>query len=137
MALNPNHTFEDIGEVKCSIVEKNCTPARTDFLKKLLEHNGFTVIVAKSPPPKAAAKPVAKPAAAADGEAPATPPPVDEPAPPPPPDTYTVGVTNLSFSPANAVFNRNLVAFDGSVVSAGFWKQEESTSKPDEWYWKK
>ena len=59
MALNPNHAFEELEGVKCSIVEKNCTPERVKFLKELLEFNNFTVVVVKSPPPKAAApKPV-------------------------------------------------------------------------------
>ena len=72
MALNPNHTFEDLEDIKCSIVEKNCTPERVDFLKKLLEHNKFEVVVAKSPPPKAAKPaPAPKPAAPpADGAEP-------------------------------------------------------------------
>ena len=39
MALNPNHAFEDLGEVKCAIVEKNCTPERVEFLKNILEHH--------------------------------------------------------------------------------------------------
>jgi hypothetical protein len=146
MALNPNHTFEDLGEVKCSIVEKNCTPERADFLKKLLKFNGFEVVVVKSPPPKAAAKPAPKPAAPppppADGAEPVAavpppPPPVEEPAPPPPPDTYTVGVTDLTFSPTNAVFNRELKTIEGEVVTSDYWKQREAASKVDEWYWKK
>jgi hypothetical protein len=136
MALNPNHAFEDLGEVKCAVVEKNCTPERVEFLQKLLEHNGFTVVVVKSPPPKAAAKPAPKPATpVAEGETPA-PPPVEEPAPPPPPDTYTVGVTDVTFSPINAVYNRELKTLDGQVVTNNYWKQLEAAPKQDEWYWK-
>jgi len=139
MALNPNHTFEEVGEVKCSIVEKNCTPGRADFLKTLLEHNGYTVVIAKSPPPKAAKPAAPKPAApAAEGAEAAAPPPPPpaEPAAPPPPDTYTVGVTDLTFSPVNAVFNRELRTFDGKVVTSAYWKQQEAAPKEDEWYWK-
>ena len=146
MALNPNHTFEDLGEVKCSIVEKNCTPERVDFLQKLLELNGFTVVVVKSPPPKAA-KPAAppKPAAApvaAEGdapvaEAPAAPVPPPPPAPPPPPDTFTVGVTDLTFSPINAVFNRELKTHQGEIVTSAYWKQLEAAPQKEEWYWSK
>jgi len=145
MALNPNHTFEDLGDIKCAIVEKNCTPERVDFLKRLLEFNGFTVVVAKSPPPKVAAKPAApKPAApVADGAAPeaiiappAPAPPPDEPAPPPPPETFTVGVTDLTFSPINAVFNRELKTFKGEIVTSAYWKQQEAEPKKEEWYWK-
>ena len=143
MALNPNHTFEDLGEVKCSIVEKNCTPERVDFLKKLLEYNGFEVVVLKSPPPKAAKPAPPKPAAPPSAEgvvaevvAVAPPPPV-EPAPPPPPDTYTVGVTDLTFSPTNGVFNRELKTFDDEVVTIAYWKQQEAEPQSDEWYWAK
>lgn len=139
MALNPNHTFEDLGEVKCAIVEKNCTPERADFLRKLLEHNKYEVVVVKSPPPKVAAKPAPKPVAPpVDGVTPeAVVSPPEEPAPPPPPDTYTVGVTDVTFSPINAVFNRELRAFDGSVVTSDYWKQRDSSPKEEDWYWKK
>ncbi len=139
MALNPNHVFEDLGEVKCAIAEKNCTPGRADFLKSLLEHNGFTVVIAKSPPPKAAKPaPAPKPAApAADGTEPAAPPVAEAPAPPPPPDTFTIGVTDVTFSPINAVFNRELKTPEGKVVTNNYWKQLESAPKEEEWYWKK
>lgn len=136
MALNPNHTFEDLGETKCAVAEKNCTPERTDFLKRLLEHNGFTVIVAKSAPPKAAKPSPPKQTPAADGTMPATPP-IEEQTVPPPPDTFTVGVTDLTFSPVNAVFNRELKTFDGAIVNSAYWKQKETISNPDKWYWGK
>ena len=47
--------------MKCAIVEKNATPERVDFLKKLLELNKYTGVVVKSPPPKVVA-PVVDPA---------------------------------------------------------------------------
>jgi hypothetical protein len=44
MALNKGkHIVEEIDGVRCSLVEKGVSPERTDFLKKLLELNGFTV----------------------------------------------------------------------------------------------
>jgi hypothetical protein len=133
MALNPNHGFEDLGDVKCAIVEKNCTPERVSFLKTLLEHNRFTVVVVASPPPKAAPKPAPKPVA--EGETPA---PVVEAAPEVKlPETFTVGVTDVSFSMVNAVYNRELKTLDGKVVTADYWKQKEAVSKEDEWYWGK
>ena len=134
MALNPNHAFEDLGESKCSIVEKNCTPARSEFIKDLLELNGYTVVVIKSPPPKVAAKPAPKPPVEGAPEVP----PVPEPPPlPPPPDTYTVGVTDLTFNPANVIYNRNLKTKDGVVVTPAYWKQLEEKPKEEEWYWSK
>ena len=50
MAINKNHEFEELDGVKCGIVEKNVLPQRVDFVKKLLEYNGFTVVIVPSPP---------------------------------------------------------------------------------------
>jgi hypothetical protein len=136
MALNPNHTFEDVGEKKCSIVEKNCTPERVDFLKRILEYNKFEVVVARSPAPKPAKPAPAKPAApAAEGEIAPPPAPVAEA--PAPPETFTVGVTDLTFSPVNAVFNRELKTPSGKIVTNAYWKQLESEPNDEEWYWAK
>ena len=114
MAINQNHLFDELDGVKCSIVEKNCKPARAEFLKKLLEFNRYTVIVAKSPPPKA-------PAPAANAAA-------DAPSPPAPPETFTVGVTDLTFNPTNAIFGRLLKTPDGHFVSPKYWQQKEVVS---------
>ena len=54
MAINKNHEFEELGGVKCAIVEKNASKERVAFLKDLLEINNFEVVVVPSPPPKAA-----------------------------------------------------------------------------------
>ena len=48
MALNKGkHIVEEIDGVRCSVVEKGVSPERTDFLKKLLELNGYTVKTAQ------------------------------------------------------------------------------------------
>ncbi len=125
MALNATHLFEEVDGVKCSIVEKLVSPERVQFLKELLEYNGYTVHVAGTPPPKA--KPVPPPK---EGEAPAPP-----PEPPPAPTTFTVGVSDLTFSVMNAVFNRELKAKNRQIVSAAYWRQEEEEPKKGEWYW--
>mgnify|MGYP001764458186 CR=1 FL=1 len=47
MALNKGkHIVEEVDGVRCSLVEKSVSPERTEFLKKLLELNGFDVKVA-------------------------------------------------------------------------------------------
>lgn len=47
MALNKGkHIVEEIDGVRCSLVEKGASAERTDFLKKLLEHNNYTVKIA-------------------------------------------------------------------------------------------
>ena len=126
MAINKNHEFEDLGGVKCAIVEKNASKERVAFLKDLLETNLFEVVVIPSPPPKAA--PPQKPV---EGEA----------APvvvaPPPPETFTIGVTNLAFNPTNAIFGRLLRTKDGRIVTQAYWYQKESSSHDEIPYYEK
>lgn len=145
MAINKNHEFEDLEGVKCAIVEKNVSPERVEFLKKLLEYNGFTVVVVKSPPPKVVAKPAAPPTSdttatvAATAPAPVLPaeasaqagaaPPVPEP--PPAPETFTVGVTDVVFNATNAIFGRLLRTPGGRVVTLAYWEQKESIAKDE------
>jgi hypothetical protein len=117
MAINKNHEFEELGGVKCAIVEKNASKERVAFLKDLLEINKFEVVVVPSPPPKAA--PAPKPV---EGEAA----PVVEA--PPAPETFTVGVTNLAFNPTNAIFGRMLKTKDGHFVTQAYWYQKETVS---------
>jgi hypothetical protein len=118
MAINKNHEFEELGGVKCAIVEKNVLKERVAFLKDLLEHNKFEVVVVPSTPPKAT--PATKPA---DGE---VIPPVAEA--PPAPESFTIGVTNLAFNPVNAIFGRLLKTKDGHIVTQAYWHQKEPVS---------
>lgn len=119
MAINKNHEFEELDGVKCGIVEKNVLAERVQFLKKLLEYNHFTVVVVPSPPPKAVAQPVVK----IEGEEPAL-----APEEPKLPETFTVGVTDYTFNPINAIFGRLLKTPDGHVVTLAYWHQEENVS---------
>jgi hypothetical protein len=118
MAINKNHEFEELDGVKCGIVEKNVSPERVQFLRKLLEYNRFTVIAVPSPAPKA--PPTAKPVEGAE-----TPPPQIVPDAP---ETYTVGVTDYTFNPINAIFGRLLHTPDGHVVTQAYWQQKETVS---------
>jgi len=121
MAINKNHEFEELDGVKCGIVEKNVLPGRVQFLKKILEFNKFTVVVVPSAPPKAAAARVAKPGEA-EASAPAA-----EPAPVAP-TSFTVGVTDYTFNPINAIFGRSLKTPDGHIVTLAYWQQKEAIS---------
>jgi hypothetical protein len=123
MAINQNHLFEELNGIKCAIVEKNATPARTEFLRRLLEYNRYTVVVVPSPPPKAAA------GAAPAENTPAAPPP--PPPPPPPPETFTIGVTDVGFNPTNAVFGRLLKTSDGHIVTLAYWQQKAVESNDE------
>jgi hypothetical protein len=141
MAINKNHEFEELGGVKCAIVEKNATKERVAFLKDLLEYNGFEVVVVASPPPKAPPPP--KPVVpATEGETAQlqTPIPIaigTQPQTPNPepqtivPETFTIGVTNLAFNPTNAIFGRLLKTKDGHVVTQTYWYQKDTESHDD------
>ena len=128
MAINKNHEFEDLDGVKCAIVEKNVPKERVAFLKDLLEHNQFTVIVVPSPPLKAAPPP--KPAAGEELQ------PAEPPAPAPT-ETFTVGVTNVAFNTTNAIYGRLLRTKDGHVVTFAYWEQQESISHDEIPYYEK
>ena len=119
MAINKNHEFEDLNGVKCAVVEKNVKPDRTAFLKNLLEYNRYTVIVVPSPAPK-----VPAPVAPKEGEPP-PPPPI------PQPETFTVGVTDVTFNSTNAIFGRLLHTKDGHVVTLAYWQQKDKQSNDE------
>jgi hypothetical protein len=116
MAINKNHEFEELNGVKCAIVERNASQERVDFLKDILEVNNYTVIVVASPPPKAVPAPA--PTASEENQ-----PGAAEPAPAP--ATFTVGVTDVSFNPINAIFGRLLKTRDKHIVTLAYWKQKE------------
>jgi hypothetical protein len=122
MAINQNHLFEELNGVKCAIVEKNVGLARVEFLRRVLEFNGYTVLVVASPPPKAAAMPGAGPGVGAADAIAAVPAPA--------PETFTVGVTDVVFNPVNAVFGRLLKAPGGHVVTLAYWQQKDN--RPDD-----
>ena len=135
MAINQNHLFEELNGVKCAIVEKNVSKERADFLKDLLEHNHFTVVIVASPPPKAAPAPT--PAAPATPiEDPNATPPSPTPAPIVP-ETFTVGVTDVMFNPTNAIFGRLLKTRRGNVVTLAYWQQKEGEARDDVPYFSK
>jgi hypothetical protein len=134
MAINKNHEFEELNGVKCAIVEKNVAPERVTFLKNLLELNEYTVVVVPSPPPKVA--PAPKPAAPASAEVQQT---NDQPATPPPPapETFTVGVTDVTFNAINAIFGRLLRTPDKHVVTLAYWQQKETVAHDEIPYFEK
>ena len=114
MAINKNHEFEDLNGVKCAIVEKQVSEERAKFLEQLLTFNGYTVIVqpvAVKPPPAAPAE-----------EGVAVP---EEPVV----QLFTVGVTDVTFNPINAIFGRLLRTPGGQVVTLAYWKGKETEAQ--------
>ncbi|MEO6219306.1 MAG: hypothetical protein ABIO81_02685 [Ginsengibacter sp.] len=134
MAINKNHEFEDLDGVKCSIVERNGSKIRVEFLKNLLEYNGYKIIVVPSAPPKITPvpKPVVATAPVTDNSEVASIPfqivLPEIPPPPPPPETFTIGVTDVMFNATNAIFGRLLHTPDGHVVTLAYWEQKENVA---------
>lgn len=104
MALEGKHTFGSIGDTRVSFVEKKIDESRKDFLKSLLEHNGFEVVIEEEKRKK------------------------EED-----PQLYTVAVTDMTFNPVVAVYERKLHTFDGRKVTADFWNQVSEDTRPQYW----
>ncbi len=106
MALEGKHQFGSIGDIRVSFVGKKIDESRKDFLKKLLEVNGFEVIVQEE-----------KRKSEED------------------PQLYTVGVTDMTFNPTVFIFQRRLKTIDGKhIVTREYWEQVTEETKPQ--YWK-
>lgn len=129
MAINQNHLFEELNGIKCAIVEKNVSKERVEFLKQILEYNHYTVVVVPSGPAKPVpAKPAPDASSASATNSEAAQPQTPQPPPPPQPETFTVGVTDVTFNPVNAIFGRLLKAPGGHVVTLAYWQQKEKES---------
>jgi len=127
MAINQNHLFEELNGVKCGIVEKNVSKERADFLKHILEYNGYTVLIVPGAPAKTVPPKPAQPGVTQTVPAPVTTTVETVPAAPvaPAPETFTVGVTDVTFNPINAIFGRLLKAPGGHIVTLAYWHQKE------------
>jgi len=106
MGLEGKHMFGSIGEQRVTFVEKKITVERLDFLKQLLEVNGFEVLVDED-----------KRKSEED------------------PQLYTIGVTDMVFNPTVYIFQRRLKTLDGKhIVNQEYWNQISEDPKPQ--YWK-
>jgi len=106
MTLEGKHQFGSIGETRVTFVGKKVDENRKDFLKKLLEINGFEVVIQEE-----------KRKSEED------------------PQLYTVGVTDMTFNPTVFIFQRRLKTIDGKhIVTKDYWEQLSEETKPQ--YWK-
>ena len=105
-ALNKGrHLFGELADgTKVTYVEKKIDQNRVDFLKDLLEHNGYTVRVVEE-----------KRKSEED------------------PQLYTLAVTDLVFNPVIAVYNRELRTKDGRKVTPDYWNQLTDKTIPQYW----
>ncbi len=97
------HQFGSIGDTRVTFIEKKIPKERMEFLKELLEFNGFETVVQEEK--------------TKEGEEP----------------LYTLGVTDLIFNPAIWVYERKLRTPDGHIVTKAYWFQEEENFKPQYW----
>lgn len=98
------HTEKEINEVRCRVVETGIEQPRVNFLKDLLEHNGFEVQVEELP-------------IKVEGD----------------PQTYILGVTNLILNPVLAVYSHKLRTKDGRLVTPAYWNQLTDETVQEYW----
>jgi hypothetical protein len=88
------HNVGEVDGFRCTIVETGITRERADFLKELLEFNGYEVkILEEITDPPATIK------------------------------IYTLGVTDIIFNPVIAVYQKSLKRKDGKKVTPAYWNQ--------------
>ncbi len=104
MALAGKHMFGSIEDTRVTFVEKGVDKSRSVFLKKLLEHNGFEVLIQED-----------KRKTEED------------------PQLYTVAVTDMVFNPTIWIYERKLRTFDGHKVTADYWNQLTEDTHPQYW----
>ncbi len=104
MKLPGKHQFGEIDGKRGTIVEKGASEERMQFLKTLLEYNGFEVLIQEERR-KSEEDPV----------------------------TYTVGVTDLIFNPTIWIYERKLKTPDGKIVTQAYWFQESEDTNPQYW----
>lgn len=106
MGLEGKHQFGSIGDQRVTFVEKKISAERMEFLKRLLEFNGFEVVIQEEK-------------RKSEEE----------------PQLYTVGVTDMVFNPTVWVFQRRLKTLDGKhIVNQDYWNQASEDTAPQ--YWK-
>jgi hypothetical protein len=105
MALNKGkHIVDEIGGVRCTIVETGASKERVAFLTDLLTLNKLEV---KSEEEKRTAEDA--------------------------PVTYKIGVTDIIFNPVIAVYQRRLLTPKGQKVTPAYWEQKTDECDPNYW----
>jgi hypothetical protein len=95
MSLNKGkHNVGEVDGVRCTIVETGIIKERADFLKGLLELNGYEVKIQEE---------------------------ISDP--PTNPKLYTLGVTDILFNPVIAVYQKSLKKENGKKITPAYWNQ--------------
>lgn len=101
---NAKHTVSEIDGIRCTIIESGVSLERAAFLRDLLEFNNMEVKEIEEASETAGVEP-----------------------------KYTVGVTDLTFNPVFAIYERQLRTREGAAVTPGYWKQECNECDPRYW----
>lgn len=88
------HITQEIAGVYCTLVESGITAGRCNFLKGILEFNGFDVKMEEKPGTEEQTA------------------------------TCTIGVTDLVFNPVIAIYEQSLNRPGGGKVSPRYWEQQ-------------
>lgn len=95
MALNNGkHIVTEIEGIRCTVIETGLKESRCQFLKELLQQNGYEVKTEKEK--------------AKDGT---------------PLDTLVLGVTDIVFNPMIRVYEQKILRPDGRPVTPAYWNQ--------------
>ncbi|MER3497436.1 MAG: hypothetical protein C4308_01745 [Chitinophagaceae bacterium] len=99
-------------------------------------------MIAAAPPPKAAAAPKPVPTPQPQPEPQPLPQPEPNPQPPPEPqppalELFTIGVTDVTFNPINAIFGKLLKVPGGHTVTLAYWQQKEEVPDDEVPYYEK
>lgn len=98
------HIEKVIDSVRCRVLESGISEQRMQFLKKVMEHNGYEVKFEKE----------AKKSEDL-------------------PDTFIIGTTKIIFNPVVEVYERRLKTLDNKVLTPQYWKQLSEDSKEWYW----
>jgi hypothetical protein len=101
---NAKHIIAEIDGTRCTIVETGASPERVAFLKQLLEFNNYEVREQQVTPQTPESEP-----------------------------SFTVGVTDVVFNPAFAIYDFSLKTPEGGFVTPGYWLQECIECNPSYW----
>ena len=101
MLIKGKHIVEEINGTRCSVIDKTATLQMAGYAKKMLEPNGYTVLIEENPKnPKAA-----------------------EDALP----TYKVGVTDIAFVlPVMLHIRKLIVPGTSKLLTQEMWRQEKT-----------
>ena len=109
MPLNKGkHKVAELEGVRCTVVEAGIPEKRVEFLKELLEYNGYEVKVQEDVSEEEGAE-----------------------------KTFTIGVTDLVFNPVIAVYEKKLMTKEGNRVSPAYWNQWDEPKDIPYWLLRK